>query len=542
MTYTGETIPSGGPPRAAEIELNSIQPIPDGERHGTVGQQWRLWYACNANFFCVVLGSFAVLLGLNLFWAIAAIVIGSVIGGILTGLHAVQGPRLGVPQMIQSRGQFGFYFGVVLFLMGILLDVGYMGGGVVVGAQSLQGVIPGLPIQAWIVIFAVPCVVLAIWGYRLIHAVQPYLVVIMTGVWFAILGLIIASGDHLAKGMGGTHLASFPVFLVVVGLFFMNQLSWAIYVSDYSRYMPRDTSGPRIVTAVTVGSTVSTVAFCALGAWVTAISPTAASPVTVIANVAGKWVLWFSALSLVAGAAMNAYTGMLSWESVRSTWQQVKLSRLTRVVGVLLISAVALVLALLGWRSFVTTFSNFLSVLLFVFVPWSLINLVDFYLVQHERYDIASFYTPRGSYGGWRWVAVIPYLVAVGAELLFVDQTDLKGPLVNALGGADISWIVGGVVAAAGYLIAVRIAGRGAEVPVEELTRAGLSRRRGTPRRPACRRDQLVPGVDAQLGVDVFQVGLDGADRQGQLPGDVGVRGPGGGQGGHPLFLGAQRA
>jgi purine-cytosine permease-like protein len=249
-------------------------------------------------------------------------------------------------------------------------------------------------------------VVLAVWGYRLIHAVQPYLVVIMTGVWFAMLGLILASGDHLAKGMGGTHLASFPIFLVVVGLFFMNQLSWAIYVSDYSRYMPKNTNGPKIFTAVAVGSTASTVAFCALGAWVTAISPTASSPVTVIASVAGKWVLWFSALSLIAGAAMNAYTGMLSWEAVRSTWQQVSLSRIARVIGVLLISVISLVLALVGWQSFVTTFSNFLSVLLFVFVPWSLINLVDFYWVQRERYDVASFYTPRGIYGGWRWVAV----------------------------------------------------------------------------------------------------------------------------------------
>jgi nucleobase:cation symporter-1, NCS1 family len=462
MSSTDQTVAPVGQP-AAGIELRSIQPVPESERHGTVGQQWRLWYACNANFFCIVLGSFAVLLGLNLFWAIVAIVIGSVIGGVLTALHAVQGPRLGVPQMIQSRGQFGFYFGVVLFVMGIVLDVGYMGGGLVVGAQSLQGVISGLPIQAWIVIFAVPCVALAIWGYRWIHAVQPYLVVIMTGVWIAMLALILSSGDHLAKGMGGAHLASFPIFLVVTGLFFMNQLSWAIYVSDYSRYMPKDTSGPRIFMAVFVGSTVSTVAFCALGAWVTAIAPTAASPVTVIASVAGNWVLWFSALSLVAGAAMNAYTGMLSWESARSTWQNVGLSRLARVVGVVVVSGIALVLALLGWRSFVDTFSNFLDVLLYVFVPWSLINLIDFYLVQRERYDVNSFYSARGIYGAWRWVAVIPYLVAVGSEFLFIDQTDFKGPLVNALGGADISWIVGGIVAAVGYLVAVRVAGSSAE-------------------------------------------------------------------------------
>jgi NCS1 family nucleobase:cation symporter-1 len=105
MTPIARPAASGSAPRAAQIEINSIQPIPDGERYGTVGQQWRLWYACNANFYCIVLGSFAVLLGLNLFWATVAIVIGSVIGGVLTALHAVQAPRLSVPQMIQSRGQ-----------------------------------------------------------------------------------------------------------------------------------------------------------------------------------------------------------------------------------------------------------------------------------------------------------------------------------------------------------------------------------------------------------------------------------------------------
>ena len=471
MTSTGETNPPGTTLRAAEIEINSIQPIPDSKRHGTIGQQWRLWYACNANFFCIVLGSFAVLLGLNLFWAIVGIVIGSVIGGVLTGLHAVQGPRLGVPQMIQSRGQFGFYFGVVLFLMGILLDVGYMGGGLVVGAQSLQGVIPGLPIQAWIVIFAVPCVALAVWGYRLIHAIQPYLVVIMTGVWFAILGLVLTSGDHLAKGMGGTHLASFPIFLVVVGLFFTNQLELGhlrfgllpVHAQEYQRAADFRSGGRRLHRVHR--------ALCPLGARVTAIAPTAAPPVTVIASVAGKRALWFGPVTGGRGGDerlhRHAFLGFGPFDLAAG-----EVSRLARVLGVLLISGIAVVLALLGWRSFVTTFSNFLSVLLFVFVPWSLINLVDFYWVQRERYDVASFYNPRGIYGGWRWVAVIPYLVALGLELLFVDQTDLKGPLVNALGGADISWIVGAVVAAVGYLIAVRIVGRGAEAPVEELTGA----------------------------------------------------------------------
>ena len=120
----------------------------------------------------------------------------------------------------------------------------------------------------------------------------------------------------------------------------------------------------------------------------------------------------------------------------------------------------ATVLALLGWRSFVGTFSSFLNVMLFVFVPWSVINLIDFYLVAREQYDVGAFFTPHGVYGGWRWRAIIPYLVAVAAEVPFIDQTKYTGPMVHALGGADISWIVGAVVAGAAYLTACRVAAK----------------------------------------------------------------------------------
>jgi len=41
-------------------------------------------------------------------------VLGIVIGLLLVGFHAIQGPRLDVPQMVQSRGQFGFYGAVQL--------------------------------------------------------------------------------------------------------------------------------------------------------------------------------------------------------------------------------------------------------------------------------------------------------------------------------------------------------------------------------------------------------------------------------------------
>jgi NCS1 family nucleobase:cation symporter-1 len=36
---------------------------------------------------------------------------------------------------------------------------------------------------------------------------------------------------------------------------------------------------------------------------------------------------------------------------------------------------------------------------MFFFVPWSAINLVDYYLVKRGRYDVQSFFTPDGIYG-----------------------------------------------------------------------------------------------------------------------------------------------
>ena len=115
-----------------------------------------------------------------------------------------------------------------------------------------------------------------------------------------------------------------------------------------------------------------------------------------------------------------------------------------------MVFAIATILALTGYKTFLTSFENFINVLLFFFVPWSVINLVDFYIVKKGRYDVKSFFTPKGVYGGWRWAAIIPYVIALAAQVPFLDQTLYVGPMVKVLGGADISWIVGWVVAGRG--------------------------------------------------------------------------------------------
>ena len=444
---------------AAEIEAHSIDIIPESERGGRVSGQFTLWFATNSNAFNFVLGGFAIAFGLNVLWAVIALVVGTLLGMAFTALHAVQGPRLGVPQMIQSRGQFGFYGALLIFLASILLDVGYLAAQQVTQAQSLNDIAGGVSIPWWIIIATVPAVLLAVYGYQWIHRIQPTMTVLFGGVLVAAVILTATSGRSLAKGMGGSHLSSFPIFIAVVGLFFMNMLSWAVYVSDYSRYLPKNVSGPRTFWAVFSGNALGTILYAGLGIYITAIVPAGSFAPASLGSIVGTWILPIFALSLLTSDALNAYTGMLAIESVRSAFQKVAASRIARVIGLLVIFVIATVLAETGYKTFLNSFENFIDVLLFFFVPWSVINLIDFYIVKKGNYDVRSFFTPRGAYGGFRWVAIIPYLIALGAQIPFLDQTLYVGPAVSALGGADISWLVGWVVAGAGYLLAVRLTG-----------------------------------------------------------------------------------
>ena len=95
--------------------------------------------------------------------------------------------------------------------------------------------------------------------------------------------------------------------------------------------------------------------------------------------------------------------------------------------------------------------------LLFVFIPWTAINLTDYYLVKRGDYDVASFFTPHGRYGGFLWRGLVAYILAIGAEVPFIDQTFYTGPMVAVLGGTDISWIVGGVAGFVFYVVALRV-------------------------------------------------------------------------------------
>lgn len=80
---------------------------PETERHGRLYSQFTLWLGANLQITAIVTGALAVVLGGDVFWSLVGLFVGQVFGGAVMALHAAQGPKLGLPQMISSRVQFG---------------------------------------------------------------------------------------------------------------------------------------------------------------------------------------------------------------------------------------------------------------------------------------------------------------------------------------------------------------------------------------------------------------------------------------------------
>ena len=124
------------------------------------------------------------------------------------------------------------------------------------------------------------------------------------------------------------------------------------------------------------------------------------------------------------------------------------------MVPFLAVMAAGAVIACWGYQQFVGNLSNFLDVLLILLIPWSAVNLTDYFLVRRGNYDVAAFFTPAAFTGsGLARTAGLRHRPGRGWP--FVSQPDYTGPLVSHLGGADISWLVGFFVAAVVYLILV---------------------------------------------------------------------------------------
>ncbi|RDK00351.1 purine-cytosine permease family protein [Paraburkholderia lacunae] len=442
-------------------ERRTIDYIPDAERHGGLFSQFTLWLAANLQITAIVTGALAVVLGGDVFWSLIGLLVGQMIGGGVMALHGAQGPQLGLPQMISSRVQFGVYGAVIPIVLVCIMYVGFSASGSVLAGQAVAQLLH-VDDAVGIVVFTAVIVAFTVIGYRVIHGVGRIASVV--GVLaFVYMFAQLLIGHDISALLANRHF-TLSSFLLAISLSASWQIAFGPYVADYSRYLPRTTSPRKTFWAISLGAVIGAQVSMVFGVFAAALAGKQ-FPGHEVSFVVGLGstgtiaaLLYFAiAFGKITITTLNAYGSVMSIATVISGFRGEKsLSGRSRLAYILGMVGIAMWLALAGRHAFLKEFSSFILFLLAFFTPWSAINLVDYYFITRDRYDVPALYDPNGRYGRWNVTGILVYMVGVLVQLPFISSAFYTGPLVDLLDGTDISWIVGLAVPAVLYFVAAR--------------------------------------------------------------------------------------
>lgn len=429
-------------------ESRSIDYIPDGERHGHPFSQFTLWFGGNLQITAIVTGALAVVLGGDVVWSLVGLFVGQILGASIMSFHALQGPRLGLPQMIITRAQFGVYGAVIPLVLVCIMYIGFSASGTVLAGQAMARLLSISDVSGMI-LFSAIIIVIAVLGYRVIHKLGKVASIVGVLAFAWLFGSLLLNTD-LTAIIQNNHF-SMPMFLLAVSLSSSWQIAFCPYVSDYSRYLPRNVSGPKVFFSVFSGTVLGTQASMTLGVITAAIAGSAFSghEVGYIVGL-GKtetmaMLIYFAiCFGKITFTTLNAYGSFMSLTTIVSGFRkQVTLSQKNRILFVVLMVAASCIIALLSEPAFLKHFTHFLLFLLAFFVPWSAIGLTDYYLISCRAVDIPALFDADKRYGRWNLFGIGVYIVGVLIQLPFIENPLFHGSLTWLFDGNDVSWIIG---------------------------------------------------------------------------------------------------
>ncbi len=442
------------------IEQKSIDYIAEHERHGRVIDQAPFWFLGNFHFFTIAIGFVGPSMGLGFAFTSLAGALGILFGTIFVAFHASQGAELGLPQMIQSRAQFG-YRGVVVVLIGTLFTfVGFNVADSVLVARGLDGILGWNEAAVTLVIAAI-AIGIAIYGHDWLHRIFRGCFWLCLPLYTVLTLAIMAGRVPATHPMAGGF--TWVAFIAQFAASAAYNITYAPSVSDYSRYLPRTTRPHHIIAAVFLGATSAAIWLISLGAWLA--TRLGASDGLVALHDAGNALFagfgvlmaLASVTALVATMGLNAYSGMLTVVTALNSLFDVRPSPRLRLISILAVAAGWIAVTFAITANAIALLFATLTIMLYLLVPWTSVNLVDYFFVRRGRYAITHLFLQRGIYGTWGIRGLIAYALGFMATLPFFVLPDFyTGPAARALGGVDVGWLIGLIVSGGVYLLLSR--------------------------------------------------------------------------------------
>jgi nucleobase:cation symporter-1, NCS1 family len=438
--------------KVVAVEPGGAEFIPLNERHGNPIQLFWTWTSPNLEFATIFVGVLAIAaFGLSFWQAVLAIVVGTGVGSVTQGLLSAEGPAHGVPQMVLSRLGFG-YWGNVLpaGLNALTAGIGWFAVNSVSGTFALN-TLTHLAKPACLVIIVLAQVVIAFFGYNLVHAFERYAFPVLAVIFLITTVVILAkahTGAHATPGPSGTT----GGFLLATGAAFGYAVGWNPYAADYTRYFPPDANKRAIALWSGLGVFVSCVLLEVVGAASATLSGGSA-----LANPTGAFTgqlptaladatLLAIALGAVAANVLNIYSGALSFTALG-----IRLPlRLRRAIVAVTFGIIGFIVALTGLHDAGTKYENFLLVIAYWIAPWLAVVFCDQLLRRGQGPVDQLLFDKRYT----NWAGPVSMLIGMGVSIwLFSNQTEYIGFVPTRVPAAgDLTFEAGFLITAVVYL------------------------------------------------------------------------------------------
>ena len=447
-----------------KVDAHSILPIPEADKDSTGPQQMWIWAGANIAPINWALGALGIVLKLGLWETIAVIVLGNLVGCAIFGAFTVMGHKTGVNQMVLSRSAFGRRGAYLPSALMFLMTLGWIGVNTYFPVKIAVAILGQFGLgDTWLTNFLVVTVVMVIqvligiYGFYAIRTFEKYTVPV-TVLIMALMSVLAWTRPGVVNwGLTSTlppaaHFAMLTLLMTAIGVGW--GISWVTWASDYSRFVPRQVPSSSVFWYSYVGMFVPSVWLAILGATI-ASTTLDTDPARMVSAVFGGLTSLLVLLLVLHGPVatniLNVYSAALAALSMGLRLSRTAVALVAGIVGYLV------TIYFISQPSFAKAFDNWMVSLLLWMSPWAGVVMADFFIVRRRRIDVAELYREpeRSSYGDVNWGAIVAFVVGLVAGWSVEDGLvpALQGPIsTRLLAGADLSWLVGIVVAGGLYL------------------------------------------------------------------------------------------
>jgi len=446
--------------RVVAIEPGGVEYIPLSERHGRPIDLFLTWMSPNLEFATIYVGVLGIAVFGGSFVSVAlGIIVGTAIGSLTHGILSAMVPKLGVPQMVQSRAGFGFWGNILpAGLNSLTANIGWFIVNSVSGAFALSALSNGsLPFTVTFTIIVLAQVLVAFFGHNLVHAFERYAFVPLAIV-FAV--ATIFTFTH-ANGVGFNAKAplafggDFGAFMLTAGTALGYAVGWNPYASDYTRYQRPEVSRTMVGFWAGFGVFLSCVVLEMMGAALATAAGTKWGPNDIptaqMVNTMPQAIYYATLVCIALGAVsanvINIYSGSMSVLTLGITIP----SHIRRAIVAVMAGVIGLIVGI-AFQANVgpgTKYEGFLLVITYWIGAWLGVVLKDYWMRRGQFGDEGLFYDSTFA----NWAGPVAMLVCGALAIwLFADQSVYVGYVAfhyPQIG--DMTFVVGFVLTAIIY-------------------------------------------------------------------------------------------